>query len=226
MRTKKTIYGIFAVAAVLILAMIFTACEGPEGPIGPEGPQGPAGGSGGDPNCVHAWKDEYFANTSTCTESGKYISSTCLKCSAFVEGNISEPKGHQPSNPNISTQPTETADGQGTWDCSRTGCTSTGNSVTIPAWNKFYGTWVYTSNEKWNITKTTLVYTSASSEVTNYEIISWTPIFNTGSNNANFPSGYDIKRKNTSTNVESTMDFYLHTDMQSILRSNIATKQE
>ena len=107
MKTKKRIYGIFAVATVLILAFALGACEGPEGPIGPEGPQGPAGET--DPNCEHNWWSNWTAgNNKTCiTGEDKRVCQGCLKIET-----LTNPLGHTVANVNISTQPTETTDGQ------------------------------------------------------------------------------------------------------------------
>ena len=229
MRTmKKRILGVFVLAAMLILALAFTACEGPEGPMGPEGPAG-----GVDPNCVHAWQQLTIVNTSTCTESGKQITMSCVKCSAVVEGDVTQPKGHLLNGTVIlSTQPTEATDGTATGvHCTRIGCTAIvtfTSPVTIPAWNKFYGTWVYTSggsSSTFIISKTTLNLVSNSTA--EYEIISWTPSINIYSNNDSYPNGYSFNLKNTSNQSTTTYSAYLHTNVQSLnINSSVYNKQQ
>jgi hypothetical protein len=140
--------AIIAIAAVMALA--FTTCEGAEGPMGPQGPaggqgpEGPQGPTGGDPDCPHYYFSSWVTNIipENCTEKNK-DGRVCMKCGyeEHRDGAI-YPLGHQLSNLTITTQPTETADGHATGDCTRVGCaTPTGINHSIPAWNKYYGTW-------------------------------------------------------------------------------------
>jgi len=214
MRTmKKRIVGVLVLAAMLILALALSACEGPEGPMGPEGPQGPAGGT--DPNCEHLWWTSWAATeTKTCTTGeDKRVCQGCLKRETRIN-----PLGHTVANLIMSTQPTETIDGQGSFDCTRVGCTTpTGNSVTIPAWNKFYGTWKENNpTDSLTISKTEIIYTVLSdNKKSTYEILSWTPSTMVG----DYPAGYTIARKLTALENgasgtignESTLTLYMHT---------------
>jgi len=223
MRTmKKRILGVFVLAVVLIFAMTFTACEGPEGPMGP---QGPAGGT--DPNCEHNWWSNWATgNNKTCTTGeDKRICQGCLKIETRTN-----PLGHTVANFNISTQPTETTDGQGTWDCSRTGCTtSTGNSVTLPAWNKFYGTWICTTGSyppyTLTISATELVSFDKDGDGTKYTSLQMTPTV------ANSLGGYIFTGTKTGLGISSgntSLTFTLNGDGKIVSGSGseIYTKQE
>jgi len=198
-------------AAMLILALAFTACEGPEGPMGPEGPQGPAGGT--DPNCEHNWWNNWVTgNNKTCTTGeDKRICQGCLKIETQTN-----PLGHTAANVNMSTQPTETADGQGTWDCSRAGCTTpTGNSVTVPAWNKFYGTWVDSSSATVTISSNEYVYKSSSNAIQiRFTDLVWTPTVINGLGGYSFSGTRDTSGALGNTSTSCT----LSADGQSLLR--------
>jgi len=218
MRTmKKRILGVFVLAVVLILAMAFTACEGPEGPMGP---QGPAGGT--DPNCEHLWWTSWvYTETSTCTTGEiKRVCQGCLKRETETQ-----PLGHTVANFNMSTQPTETADGQGTWDCTRTGCTTpSGNSVTIPAWNKFYGTWVDSSSATITISSNEYVWKNSSNAIQiRFTDLVWTPTVINGLGAYSFSGTRDTSGEYGNT----YMVYWLSADGQSLLRggSNVYNKQ-
>ena len=122
------------------------------------------------------------------------------------------------------TAPTETTDGVLSRKC--IDCSHLVESVTVPALNKFYGTWKENNPiDSLTISKTEIIYTLLSdNKKSTYEILSWTPITRVG----DYPAGYTIARKltaleNGATGTignESTLTLYMHTTNTSSFQWN------
>jgi len=184
MKTKKTIYNIFTVAAALILTLAMTGCD--------DGSNGETSGYY-DPDCQHLWSTTTWA---------------------------------------VTTAPTETTDGVMSRKC--IDCPHIAESVTVPAWNKFYGNWINTSSGSIAISATEYLRTNASGDFYKIGISSFKPIISTRDDKNNFPIGYEII--GTITEVQGSnwndaivvggnypVSIYLHTDGQSLVASGTGT---
>jgi len=220
---KNAIKLLGIIVFVAIIALAFITCEGPEGPMGPQGEQGQQGPQGlpgdVDPDCQHFWWTDWVETTARTCIANNEESRRCIACPHTEKrAGGASPLGHDNTFV-ITLQPTETTDGTLTESCSRTGCGVTLDlSVSVPAWNKFYGNWgVGTITGIINANEFKLDHTDG--RHTYFSITGWEAQFNTHTNNDVYISGYKLVGSTTSNQgwVEPTQfTVFLSLDGQSL----------